>query len=207
MIALCLTLTVAIAYADEPYTDGDWVYTIDRNGFAVLSGYVGEETSLVLPEKLGEYQITIVGNKAFQGNTTIKEIEIPDCYTTIGHRAFENCTRLQNLVLGKGITNWTEDWDYNGAFAGCVNLFSVEFSSGITSIGPYAFKDCTLLDMVVLPDTVSIIYENAFENCELLDIAEVYGDIGNSAFKNCSWCIRILWMYWNKECLSEQQYQ
>ena len=186
LIACCL-LSLPFAMADETLTDGDWTFTVDRKGVVSLSGYTGEETSLTLPEVLGGYTVTRVANKAFQGNTAIKMVVIPDCYTSIGHRAFENCTRLQKLTLGGGISDWTLDWGYNGAFAGCTNLFEIDFAPGITSIGAAAFKNCTLLDMVILPDTVTVVADSAFENCELLDIVEVYGNIEAAAFKNCSY--------------------
>lgn len=184
LLTLCFVLCCAQALAE---TEGDWTYSVDRYGVATLTGYTGKETTLVLPENLGGYEMTIIGKSAFAGNTAIKKVVIPDCYTTIGARAFENCTRIASLSLGSGITTWGTDWSYGGAFAGCVNLFEIDFAPGITCIGQAAFKNCTLLDAVYLPDTVTVVEANAFENCELLDIADVYGSIGNAAFNNCSY--------------------
>lgn len=184
LLTLCLMLACTAALADS---DGDWTYSVDRKGVATLTGYTGSETKITLPETLGGYPITCVGNKAFQNNTAIKQVIIPDCYTTIGARAFEGCTRISYVRLGSGITTWKEDWSYGGAFAGCVNLFEVDFTPGITCIGQAAFKGCTLLDAIELPSTVTYVGKNAFENCELLDIVEVYGDIDNQAFKNCAY--------------------
>lgn len=180
LLTVCLMICCAQALAE---TEGDWTYSVDRYGVATLTGYTGRETSLVLPESLGGYEITAVGQSAFAGNTAIKKVVIPDCYTTIGAHAFENCTRIAYLSLGSGI----RDWGYGSTFAGCVNLFEVEFAPGITCIGQAAFKGCTLLDAIYLPDSVTVVEDAAFEDCELLDIADVYGNIGNSAFRNCSY--------------------
>ena len=184
LLTVCLMICCAQALAE---TEGDWTYSVDRYGVATLTGYIGRETSLVLPESLGGYEITAVGQSAFAGNTAIKKVVIPDCYTTIGARAFENCTRIASLSLGGGISTWGKDWGYGGAFAGCVNLFEVDFAHGITSIGHAAFKGCTLLDAIYLPDSVTLVEDAAFEDCELLDIADVYGNIGSYAFHNCSY--------------------
>lgn len=188
LLTLCLMLCCAQALAE---TDGDWTYSVDRYGVATLTGYTGKDTSLVLPVSLGGYQMTVIGNNAFAGNTAIKKVVIPDCYTTIGAHAFENCTRLAAVKLGGGITSWKDDWGYNGAFAGCVNLFEIEFTPGITCIGNNAFNGCTLLDAVYLPSTVTLVDDAAFANCELLDIADIYGSIGNAAFQNCSYMSKV----------------
>ncbi|MBE5779635.1 MAG: leucine-rich repeat domain-containing protein [Clostridiales bacterium] len=187
MLAVCLAFTCICAVADENYTSGDWTFSVNRDGIVRVTGYLGEETHLVLPENLGGYPVTVVGKEAFRDNTSIKSVVIPDCYTTIEPAAFRGCTRIQNLSLGAGITSWPESWGSNGAFADCVNLFEIEFAPGITCIGKYAFENCTLLDTLTLPSTVTSVGAGAFKNCELLDIVEVYGDVGDEAFQNCSY--------------------
>lgn len=59
----------------------------------------------------------------------------------------------------------------------------------VTVIGKYAFKDCTGILSVVIPDTVTELQEESFYNCTSLGsvaIPKSVVKIGNSAFYYCS---------------------
>ena len=45
------------------------------------------------------------------------------------------------------------------------SIKSVEFSPNVTTIGKYAFRDCTSLTSVTIPESVTIIGESAFSYC------------------------------------------
>ena len=73
------------------------------------------------------------------------------------------------------------------AFAG--DIRSVEIGSGATSVGAYAFADCTNLSDVQMPSSVMRIAYNAFENCSSLtavDIPDNVTEIAYGAFMDCS---------------------
>ncbi len=64
----------------------------------------------------------------------------------------------------------------------------VEIPNGVTSIGSFAFKDCTALTSIGIPDSVTYIGNSAFSGCtDLTDVAMGSGvtTIGDSAFYNC----------------------
>ena len=68
-----------------------------------------------------------IGNNAFAGSG-IQSVVIPDAVTEIGESAFENCTALTSLTIGKGITTATA---LNAkAFSGCSALESVSLAEG-----------------------------------------------------------------------------
>lgn len=60
---------------------------------------------------------------------------------------------------------------------------------GVTSLGDYAFQECTSLKTLQLPSTLEVIQNSAFEDCTALSsihIPENVTTIGPWAFQNCS---------------------
>ena len=104
----------------------------------------------------------------------------------------EQNVNIKNIVISSGVTSIS---DY--AFSGCVNLESVEFEkdSSLTVIGGSAFKGCTALTSIVLPDSLKTVYGNAFAGCTALasiympdDVAKLYA----SAFNNAPVTLNVL---------------
>ncbi len=59
----------------------------------------------------------------------------------------------------------------------------------VTSIGQNAFKDCSLITSVILPETIHYIGQSAFSGCSSLDtisLPDSVKQIGNETFLNCS---------------------
>lgn len=103
---MCLSvLSVAVSAEDSVRTEGNYTYTVE-NGTAKITGfkknYIGD---LSIPEALGGYTVTAIGEKAFAECKRVKSIVIPDCVTTIGASAFEGCVRAKTLTVGKGVVN------------------------------------------------------------------------------------------------------
>ena len=77
----------------------------------------------------------------------------------------------------------------DSAFRKCSRLKSIVIPEGVTSIGGEAFSYCSSLESVVIPEGVTSIGEYAFDCCSSLTtvvIPEGVTSIGNSAFENCS---------------------
>ena len=185
----------AIGRKDSVYVIPNSVTTI---GFGAFSGCTGL-TSVVIPDS-----VTTIGGSAFSRCTGLTSIVIPDSVTTIGNSAFHGCTGLTavyisdlsawcNIKFGNSgsnplyyaknlyvnnelVTNLVIPADLTTigqyAFYNCTSLTSVEISDSISSIGQYAFFDCTGLTSVEIPDSVTTIGLFAFDNCE--NIEEVY---------------------------------
>ena len=72
---------------------------------------------------------------------------------------------------------------------GNTTVTSATIPNGVTSIGAYAFYDCTGLTSIDIPNSVTIIGESAFYNCTGLtsvDIPNSVTIIGELAFQNCT---------------------
>ena len=77
----------------------------------------------------------------------------------------------------------------NYAFDQCSGLTSVTIPNSVTSIGDYAFDGCTGLTSVTIPNSVTSIGDDAFRSCRGLTsvtIPNSVTSIGNFVFQYCS---------------------
>ncbi len=76
----------------------------------------------------------------------------------------------------------------NHAFRNCTSLTNVEIPNSVTSIEAYAFYGCTSLTNIHIPDKVTIIKSYAFAGCRGLKsiyLPPSLTTIGNNAFASC----------------------
>lgn len=76
-----------------------------------------------------------------------------------------------------------------GAFRGCTNLKSVNIPDSLILIGTYAFDDCTGLENVTIPEGVTGIDTLAFNNCTSLEsivIPDTVTYFGGGSFTGCT---------------------
>lgn len=88
--------------------------------------------------------------------------------TSLGYRAFQGCTSLQEITLPVECTN-LEDGSVNyGTFRGCTSLRKV-VANGLTSLGYGAFQNCSALsDISIAWANVTKVNTNAFNGCTAL---------------------------------------
>ena len=158
------------------------------------SKYLGNETNpyLVLIECIsGEINESckIIGGSAFAPiSFMLMDIIIPDSVTTISTDAFYGCIRLTNVTFGDN-SQLTTIGDY--AFEDCTSLTSIAIPDSVTSIGEAAFACCESLTSVIIGNNATTIGEEAFAWCESL-ISVTFGEnsqlitIGDCAFDGCS---------------------
>ena len=169
---LCLLavfgITTALApqtvFAYEATVDGHtYVYYLDGNDNAVITGYNGPGGDVEIPSMLDGYTVTSIGEFAFNDCYNLKSVTIPDSVTSIGDCAFQNCPGLASITIPDSVTSIG-----NCAFFGCNNLKSVTIPDSVMFIGDYAFAACNNLTSVTIPDSVTSIGDYAFLSCNTL---------------------------------------
>lgn len=99
-----------------------------------------------------------------------EEIAPPAGIHTVGEGAFKGCVSLRNVVLPSGIVRIMGD-----AFKGCRRLEEIVIPDGVTYIGRYAFHRCHALRRVILPPSVEELGECAFLYCDSMREARLPG--------------------------------
>ena len=141
----------------------DGVETIDRDSF---NGCISL-SSLTIPDSVRNIEAG-----SFTGCTSLESINIPSEIEMLPWRIFEGCTSLKYIAIPKKVKT-IEDY----AFAECSSLEDVSFenvhtaedkSLGIFRIGMNAFRNCSALMNINLPETVKYIGNQAFRGCSRL---------------------------------------
>ena len=127
------------------------------------------------------YQVTSIGDNAFNGCTGLTSVEIPNSVTSIGVAAFANCEDLTSLTIGNSVKSIGRF-----AFFCCHSVTSLTIPNSVTSIGNDAFNGCTGLTSLTIPNSVTSIGNNAFSGCtgltKITSFANSFQTIGNNIF-------------------------
>lgn len=161
--------------------NNDYEYTINLDETLTIRDYKGSETTVIVPEQIEGRKVTIIGERAFEANTSIQSVTIPNMVTEIHRHAFLSCTNLTQVILPKGLTKIEV-----GTFKGCTNLTDVILPTTTQTIGTEAFRGCSNLTFLEIGKTVTLIEEEAFLECPNLVVKCEVGSVSYQYAKDHS---------------------
>ena len=165
-------------------TDAYAEHTVDDSGYCTVCDRPLAPTEGVV------YDVSTDGTYAevLAYNGTAKRVVIAESYKDLPVRriyneAFENSS-ITSVVIPDSVTSIG-----SYAFYNCTGLTSVTIGDSVESIGSSAFYYCSSLTSVTIPDSVTSIGSSAFRDCSSLTsvtIPDSVTSIGSSAFQYCS---------------------
>ena len=134
-----------------------------------------------------EYRVTSIGYRAFINCSDLTDITIPERVTNIGESAFHSCNSLTTITIPENSQLTSIG---NSAFSNCSSLTDISIPEGVTSIGENAFARCSSLTTVTIPKNSQLtsIGVQTFHSCSSLttiNIPEGVTKIETSAFAIC----------------------
>ena len=167
------------------YVDGYLVY-IDSSK-TKLCGCISIATgSILIPNS-----VTSIGDRAFYNCTGLTSITIPSSVTSIGSYAFCGCDGLTGITIPDSVTNISENAFYVLTFESAGPIGSdcdIEFG-WTENIPSNAFYGCENLTSIIIPKSVISIGDQAFWSCDGLTsiiIPDGVKSIGYGAFSYCT---------------------
>lgn len=176
-----------VAGAETKGTSGSFEYSVLDDGTASITKYIDNGSKTVdIPSTIDGYEVTKIGDGAFQVCTSLKSVTIPNSVTNIGGGAFVNCTSLVDVKLNNGLEKISQR-----AFKGCTSLESIEIPNTVKEIQFLAFQDCISLKSIEIPSSVNEIQDGIFACCSSLESVKFsrYSNIqefGNAMFYKCT---------------------
>ena len=178
------------SYAEQYASDNGIKFAVSSefryyviNGGAVITGYRGSASDVVVPAELGGCPVRRIDDAVFMFNYDLRSIELPYTLRSIGDSAFGNAYHLKSIRFPEGFLT-IED----SAFWSCFALESVELPSTLRSIGECAFDMCWSLSSIVIPDGVTELKAYTFLDCgrlESVTLPAALISIGESVFADC----------------------
>lgn len=110
-----ITILYVFSFSAFSLVSGKYSY-ITENGKAVITGYLGTDSVISVPNTLGGYPVFAIGDGAFENNKYLKSVTVPEGVCEIRDNAFNSCTALSKITLPSTILRFGENAIKNTAY-------------------------------------------------------------------------------------------
>lgn len=216
-ISFCTVFILMVSSCKELYpitkTAEGYTFEIDENQNATLIKTDILAETIEIPSEISSYDVKKLGGDRviggilfsmtydglFEGNSTVKEIIIPEGVEIVGDQAIDSCENLEKIALPNTLAELQiincdklEKVDIPGSVTslsllGCDNLKEINFTDSDMIINDFCFEGSGL-ESILLPNRLEKIPELAFSGCvqlETVSIPQSVKSIGDDAFE---WC-------------------
>ncbi len=206
LLVLCLVFA-SLPFSATADSLGDFEYSVTDNATVTITKYTGSDATVNIPAQINEMDVTVIGEKAFSNNTSLRSVVFPDTLKAIDKSAFEACISLQSISFPDSLESVGDS-----AFFNCISLSQINSTPYLYNIGYQAFHNTAWFinapggflyvgrvlysykglvgknTVITVPDYTAAIAPNAFDG--QYNLYEVYlpvgiRSIGKYAFKNC----------------------
>ena len=155
---------------------GDFVFTRQSTNAATLTSYKGSNSNITLPTTVtingAVCKVTGIDKCAFQNNSYIKTVTIPEGYASIGSCSFMNCSNLSTVSVPSSMVGIR-----SRAFEGS-SIKSINIPSKVKILEDYVFYRCSKLQTVNITTTLITEYkEGLFSGCSSLKSIKIPSSI------------------------------
>ncbi len=133
------TIAITRYAATDLKTFGYFKYINEEAGI-LITKYTGAEPGVIVPDVIDFKPVTRIGATAFIGNSSIRNVILPDSITEIGRAAFRECYNLEDITLPASLKSIGDE-----AFSYCSSLKSFTVPDSVTYIGAPFLEGCPLL--------------------------------------------------------------
>lgn len=117
--------TFTILPEDKGGSQGDYTYRKLEDGSLEITKYDGNDTELVIPEKLDGIIVTKIGEHAFSNCKILTGVIIPESVVSIGAGAFSGCNNLVKIAIPESVASIEAD-----AFMDCSKELTLQVAPG-----------------------------------------------------------------------------
>ncbi len=223
-ILLCFQISCMILfcgctqnYPIEKSFDG-YTFEVDENQNATLIKIDNSTEFVEIPSKISSYNVKKLGGEEkiggilfsmtydglFEGNSTVKEIVIPEGVEIVGDHAIYGCENLEKITLPNTLTeleirncNKLEKVDIPATVTSlhltyCDNLEEISIADGDMILNDFCFQDCSNLKTIILPNLLVKIPITAFSGCSQLETVNIPQSVTSIETFAFEWCTSLV---------------
>ena len=220
-ISFCTVFILMVSSCKELYpitkTAEGYTFEIDENQNATLIKTDILAETIEIPLEISSYDVKKLGGDRviggilfsmtydglFEGNSTVKEIIIPEGVEIVGDQAIDSCENLEKIALPNTLAELQiincdklEKVDIPGSVTslsllGCDNLKEINFTDSDMIINDFCFEGSGL-ESILLPNRLEKIPELAFSGCVQLETVNIPQSVTSINYSAFEWCTSLV---------------